>query len=41
MSSDDSSNESKIMKPSGVQYEVAGIVKKKLMFDQYPKSIMR
>jgi hypothetical protein len=29
------------MKPSGVQYEVAGIVKKKLMFDQYPKSIMR
>ncbi|KAL7453263.1 hypothetical protein ACHAWC_005627 [Mediolabrus comicus] len=41
MSSDDSSNESKIMKPSGVQCEVAGIVKKKLMFDQYPKSIMR
>lgn len=24
-----------------VQYEVAGVVKKKLMFDQYPKSIMR
>ena len=24
-----------------VQYEVAGVVRKKLMFDQYPKSIMR
>ncbi|KAL7447104.1 hypothetical protein ACHAXM_011119 [Skeletonema potamos] len=32
---------SKIMKHSGVEYEVAGIVKKKLMFDKYPKSIMR
>lgn len=27
--------------PAKVQYEVAGIVKKKLIFDQYPKSIMR
>lgn len=26
---------------SGVQLEVVGIVKKKLMFDAYPKSIMR
>ncbi len=25
----------------GVEYEVAGIVRKKLKFDQYPKSIMR
>eukprot|EP00804_Cyclotella_cryptica_P020718 CCRYP_003506-RA/>CCRYP_003506-RA protein AED:0.43 eAED:0.43 QI:141/1/1/1/1/1/2/1719/151 len=36
--------ESKLMKRHGgakVQYEVAGIVKKKLIFDQYPKSIMR
>mmetsp|Transcript_9326 Transcript_9326/g.19624 ORF Transcript_9326/g.19624 Transcript_9326/m.19624 type:complete len:149 (-) Transcript_9326:359-805(-) len=30
-----------IASPSGVEYEVAGIVKKKLKFDQYPKSIMR
>lgn len=40
LSTDDVSD-SKIMKQSGVQYEVAGIVKKKLMFDKYPKSIMR
>ncbi|KAL7492519.1 hypothetical protein ACHAWT_003931 [Skeletonema menzelii] len=36
-----SDDNSKIMKRSGVEYEVAGIVKKKLMFDKYPKSIMR
>ena len=35
------SSESKLTKNSRVQLEVAGIVKKKLMFDQYPKSIMR
>mmetsp|Transcript_31996 Transcript_31996/g.47111 ORF Transcript_31996/g.47111 Transcript_31996/m.47111 type:complete len:107 (-) Transcript_31996:115-435(-) len=41
-SADDGSDaDSKIMKRSGVEYEVAGIVKKKLMFDKYPKSIMR
>ena len=28
-------------KHSGVQLEVVGCVKKKLMFDSYPKSIMR
>ena len=33
--------ENKIAETIGVQYEVAGIVKKKLMFDSYPKSIMR
>jgi hypothetical protein len=36
--------ESKLLKRHGgakVQYEVAGVVKTKLMFDQYPKSIMR
>mmetsp|Transcript_5418 Transcript_5418/g.8329 ORF Transcript_5418/g.8329 Transcript_5418/m.8329 type:complete len:148 (+) Transcript_5418:80-523(+) len=38
---DGSDANSKIMKRSGVEYEVAGIVKKKLMFDKYPKSIMR
>ena len=38
---DGSDADSKIMKRSGVEYEVAGIVKKKLMFDKYPKSIMR
>ena len=26
---------------SAVMYEVAGVVKKKLLFDNYPKSIMR
>eukprot|EP00591_Stephanopyxis_turris_P010966 CAMPEP_0195512002 /NCGR_PEP_ID=MMETSP0794_2-20130614/4129_1 /TAXON_ID=515487 /ORGANISM="Stephanopyxis turris, Strain CCMP 815" /LENGTH=137 /DNA_ID=CAMNT_0040639715 /DNA_START=53 /DNA_END=466 /DNA_ORIENTATION=+ len=25
----------------GVQYHVAGVIRKKLLFDQYPKSIMR
>jgi len=33
--------ESKIDAHSGVELQVAGIVKKKLMFDAYPKSIMR
>lgn len=28
-------------KHSGVQLEVVGVVKKKLMFDSYPKNIMR
>jgi hypothetical protein len=32
--------ESPILKES-VSYEVAGIVKKKMLFDNYPKSIMR
>lgn len=39
-----STKEEKLLKRHGdakVQYEVAGIVQKKLMFDQYPKSIMR
>jgi hypothetical protein len=39
-----SERENKLLKRHGggkVQYEVAGIVRKKLMFDQYPKSIMR
>jgi len=31
----------KLQSQSGVQLEVVGVVKKKLMFDQYPKSIMR
>ncbi|KAL7443781.1 hypothetical protein ACHAXH_009590 [Discostella pseudostelligera] len=36
------SSESKRLKShSGVQLEVVGVVKTKLMFDQYPKSIMR
>lgn len=34
-------SESKIDAHSGVELQVAGIVKKKLMFDSYPKSIMR
>jgi hypothetical protein len=41
---DENENERKLLKRHGeakVQYEVAGVVKKKLMFDQYPKSIMR
>ena len=41
---DSNTLESKLLKRHGgakVQYEVAGIVKKKLIFDQYPKSIMR
>ena len=36
---DDGSNQ--LQSQSGVQLEVVGVVKKKLMFDQYPKSIMR
>lgn len=37
----ESESSSKRMKTlGGVQLEVVGIVKKKLMFDQYPKSIM-
>lgn len=40
-SADEAESESKRMKTlGGVQLEVVGIVKKKLMFDQYPKSIM-
>ena len=31
----------KLKSESGVQLQVVGVVKKKLMFDQYPKSIMR
>ena len=31
---------SKIDEHSGVELQVAGIVKKKLMFDSYPKSIV-
>ena len=37
----ESSGTKKLAKISGVKLEVAGIVKKKLMFDSYPKSIMR
>ena len=33
--------ETNLKKHSGVQLEVVGVVKKKLMFDSYPKSIMR
>ena len=33
--------ETNLNKHSGVQLEVVGCVKKKLMFDSYPKSIMR
>jgi len=33
--------ETTLNKHSGVQLEVVGCVKKKLMFDSYPKSIMR
>ena len=37
----DTDSESKLKKTSGVQLQVVGVVKKKLMFAQYPKSIMR
>ena len=39
---DENASESRRLKShSGVQLEVVGVVKTKLMFDQYPKSIMR
>eukprot|EP00584_Thalassiosira_punctigera_P013927 CAMPEP_0172555494 /NCGR_PEP_ID=MMETSP1067-20121228/58449_1 /TAXON_ID=265564 ORGANISM="Thalassiosira punctigera, Strain Tpunct2005C2" /NCGR_SAMPLE_ID=MMETSP1067 /ASSEMBLY_ACC=CAM_ASM_000444 /LENGTH=144 /DNA_ID=CAMNT_0013344017 /DNA_START=63 /DNA_END=497 /DNA_ORIENTATION=- len=39
--SEEGTSEAKLKKHCGVELEVVGVVKKKLMFDQYPKSIMR
>jgi hypothetical protein len=38
---DETTSESALKSHSGTQLEVVGVVKTKLMFDQYPKSIMR
>ena len=38
---DGGTKETSLNKHSGVQLEVVGVVKKKLMFDSYPKNIMR
>ena len=38
---DGRTKETSLNKHSGVQLEVVGVVKKKLMFDSYPKNIMR
>ena len=37
----DSSASAPSLSGAAVSYEVAGVVKKKMMFDNYPKSIMR
>ena len=37
----DSSAPAPSLSGAAVSYEVAGVVKKKMMFDNYPKSIMR
>ena len=36
-----SSNEEEDKKGNNVEFEITGMIKKKVLFDKYPKSIMR